>query len=452
MTRRCKTTYPWAGEWPGRSALHFAAWGALYALYYAAFEFFYRGFMVGVLRDRWGLEAAVWTQALLSTLIHLGKPLAETLAAFPAGFLFAFLAIRTRSLLWPHPAPPYYRAGNGRRRAGAARVVVGAVRVLVTGAHGFIGSHLVEKLVFEGASVRALVSPWGELENLSAIQGPIDIVRADVSEPDTLIKVCEDVELVYHAAARVADYGPAAAFRRVNVGGTKNLLLEAERANVTRFVLVSSVAVHRYTGFRDADPRALPRDGDINAYARSKVAAESLLDTAQLETVTVRPGLWPFGPRDPNFRQVAAALKKGRLPLVDGGRAVINTAYTENLVDGLWLAGKVPRAAGNAYVIADAGAPSWKEVFSELARILGAPAPRLSLPGRFVEPLSETLERAYALIAPEAEPPLTHYRGALMRRDVHFSLAAAQRDLGYTPAVSWQEGLERTVTSLGRRK
>ena len=94
-------TYPWAGEWPGRSALHFAAWGGLYALYYAAFEFFYRGFMVGVLRDRWGLEAAVWTQALLSTLIHVGKPLAETLAAFPAGFLFAFLALRTRSLLWP---------------------------------------------------------------------------------------------------------------------------------------------------------------------------------------------------------------------------------------------------------------------------------------------------------------------------------------------------------------
>ena len=135
---------------------------------------------------------------------------------------------------------------------------------------------------------------------------------------------------------------------------------------------------------------------------------------------------------------------------MDGGRAVVNTAYVENLVDGLWRAGTVPRAAGNAYVIADAGAPSWKEVFSELAQILSAPAPHLSLPGWFVEPLSETVERAYALAAPEAEPPLTRYRGALMRRDVHFSLSAAQRDLGYTPTVSWQEGLERTVESLDR--
>ena len=57
--------------------------------------------MLRVLADHWGLEAAVWTQALLSTLIHLGKPPAETLAAFPAGFLFALLAVRTQSLLWP---------------------------------------------------------------------------------------------------------------------------------------------------------------------------------------------------------------------------------------------------------------------------------------------------------------------------------------------------------------
>ena len=94
-------TYPWAGSWPGLSVWHFAAWAGLYALYYAAFEFFYRGFVLAALEPYWGLTAAVWTQVLLSTLIHVGKPLAETLAAFPAGFLFAFLALRTRSLVWP---------------------------------------------------------------------------------------------------------------------------------------------------------------------------------------------------------------------------------------------------------------------------------------------------------------------------------------------------------------
>ena len=94
-------TYPWAGSWPGLSVWHFTAWAGVYALYYVAFEFFYRGFLTAVLEPQWGLTAAVWTQVLLSTLIHVGKPLTETLAAFPAGFLFAFLALRTRSLVWP---------------------------------------------------------------------------------------------------------------------------------------------------------------------------------------------------------------------------------------------------------------------------------------------------------------------------------------------------------------
>lgn len=96
-----QATYPWSGAWPGQSPWTFLAWAGLYALYYLAFEFFYRGFLIAVLREHWGLAAAVWTQLLLSTLIHLGKPLSEALAAFPAGFLFAFLALRTRSLLWP---------------------------------------------------------------------------------------------------------------------------------------------------------------------------------------------------------------------------------------------------------------------------------------------------------------------------------------------------------------
>lgn len=322
------------------------------------------------------------------------------------------------------------------------------MKVLVTGAHGFIGSHLVDKLLQEGASVRALVSPWGKLENLLGVRERLELVRADVRDPESLKGVCDDVRLIYHAAARVADYGPEAAFWRVNVSGTENLLREAERAQVTRLVLVSSVAVHRYSGFRNADPRTLPRDGTLSAYAGSKVAAEMALASAGLETVSVRPGLWPFGPRDPNFARVVKLLQKGQLPLVGGGRAVLNTAYVENLVDGLWLAGTVPQAAGRVYVVADAGTPSWRELLSELAGMLDAPEPRLSLPGWLSESLGSAVEGGYGLVVPKREPPLTRYRGALMRRDIHFSLAAAERELGYRPRLSWQEGLARTVASL----
>lgn len=96
-----QAAYPWAGDWPGRSPLHLVAWAGLYAAYYAAYEFFYRGFLLRGLEPYWGLSAAIWVQTLASTLLHLGKPVAETIGAVPMGLVFAALAVRSRSLVWP---------------------------------------------------------------------------------------------------------------------------------------------------------------------------------------------------------------------------------------------------------------------------------------------------------------------------------------------------------------
>jgi uncharacterized protein len=96
-----QATYPWPGAWAGTTVLHLLTWTALYAAYYLAFEFFYRGFLLRTLESAWGLPAAIWAQTAASTLVHLGKPLPETLAAIPFGLLFAVLAVRGRSLLWP---------------------------------------------------------------------------------------------------------------------------------------------------------------------------------------------------------------------------------------------------------------------------------------------------------------------------------------------------------------
>ena len=334
--------------------------------------------------------------------------------------------------------------------------VGGRVRALVTGAHGFIGSHLFERLLGAGFGVRALVSPWGSLKNLEAVQG-LELLRADITNEDRLKGVCDGVDVVFHAAARVADWGPWEAFHKTNVLGTQNLLRKAERAGVRRFVLVSSVAVFPYTGFRNADARLLTREaGGVRggaAYARSKIAAEDRVMGAGreggLEGVIVRPGLLPFGPRDANLERVVGALKRGLLPLVNGGRAVMNTAYVENLVEGLLLAGTVPEAAGKSYVIADAGGVSWRDFFGTLAELLDVPKPRLSLAGALPSAAARPVETLWAALAPESEPPLTRYRAELMRRDVHFSLQHAFDELEYRPQVTWREGLARTVAASG---
>lgn len=320
------------------------------------------------------------------------------------------------------------------------------MRALVTGAHGFVGSHLVEALLAEGHEVRALVSPWGQLANLRGVLAEVEVVRADIRVPDALDVACAGIDVVFHAAARVADWGPWPPFHETNVLGTEHVLRAAARAGAGRLVHVSSVAVHRYRGFRDADPRTAPLDGDLNAYARSKVMAERLVAAAtDLETVIVRPGAWPFGPRDPVLEQVIRALRRPAFPLVGDGSAVLNTAYVGNLTRGLVLAGVVPRAAGRVYLVADDGAPSWREALGELARLIGARPRWLSLPPSLAAAGGAGAEAAWRLFAPRRPPPVRRYLAALMRHDLHFSTHHAREELGFAPAVSWREGLARSV-------
>ena len=323
------------------------------------------------------------------------------------------------------------------------------MKLLVTGAHGFIGSHLCERLLSSGFEVRGLVTPWGNTGNLTRIAGEprFELLRADVTTPATLTGCMAGVEAVIHAAARVGDWGDPAGFLRTNVEGTSNLLKAATDGGVKRFVLVSSVAVHRYTGFRNAEPHEVPRDNTDLAYARSKIAAEDLVLAWPGEGVIVRPGLWPFGARDPQLRRVAKALQAGSLPLLDDGRRVLNTAYVENLVQGLELAATESGVGGRTFVIADDGAPTWAQVLGELAGLIGAPPPRLRLPAAVAVPVAGAVESLWARFAPGREPPLTRYRAGLMRHDVHFSIAAARRDLGYEPVFSWREGLTHSVAN-----
>ncbi|MEM6430535.1 MAG: CPBP family intramembrane glutamic endopeptidase [Deinococcota bacterium] len=96
-----QATYPWAGAWAGTSFAALVLWSLLRLIYYSAFEFFYRGFLLEVVREQHGLTVAIWIQAACSFLIHLGTPTAEVIAALPAGFLFAALALRGRSLVYP---------------------------------------------------------------------------------------------------------------------------------------------------------------------------------------------------------------------------------------------------------------------------------------------------------------------------------------------------------------
>lgn len=95
------STYPWPGPWVGATLARLGIWLVVYAFYYLAFEAFYRGFVIDVATRAASPTAALWLSVVMATLVHLGKPLSEVIAAAPASVLFAVLAVRSRSILYP---------------------------------------------------------------------------------------------------------------------------------------------------------------------------------------------------------------------------------------------------------------------------------------------------------------------------------------------------------------
>ena len=319
------------------------------------------------------------------------------------------------------------------------------MKALVTGAAGFIGSHVVEELVRAGHEVRAMDLAWAQRNEHS--DGKIERISGDVTDPEACARAVVGCDGVIHLAAVVADWGPASEFLRVNVGGTQALVRAARQAGVRRFVLTSSVGVHRYRGFRDAD-ESLPRDANINAYCLSKIAAEDVVreQSGEMEWSIVRPGTFPFGPRDRQaFYSMAQAIERRRLGYINRGRSLITTVFVENLALGMRLALEHPAAAGEAFVIGDDWRGTWRELLTRIAEELGARPPRLSLPLRPAYAVAWLWEGLYRLLRIRSAPLLTRYRVLVAGRDCHFVSDKARRLIGYQPRVGMDEAIRRSV-------
>jgi len=321
------------------------------------------------------------------------------------------------------------------------------MRVLVTGGNGFIGSALAARLSAEGHRVRCLVHRGREL--LDRLE--VETVPGSVAEPKSLAAALDDVELVYHLAGsgRAGDWGRRRWFFEVNARGTRNVLDAAAKAGVRRFVHMSSLAVHRFTGHVDAD-EDVSADQDKYAYGASKAEAERHVQAAgadgRMETVIIRPGVVVFGPEDMTaFVYMAPLLEKGRWTHVKRGRPLLCYCFVDNLVDGLLLAGKDPAAAGETFIITDDLKISWKDFATRVIAAFGAREKTFSFPVPIARAAGIVLESVFKLFRSKSPPPITDYRTALVSRDFHFSCDKAKQILGYKPAIGFEEGLSRTV-------
>ena len=316
-------------------------------------------------------------------------------------------------------------------------------RVLVTGANGFTGSHLARALLAEGYQVRALVRrPESLPEDL---RGRLEIVAGDVRDAPAVDRAVEGREIVFHVAALYRDTSASSrAYWEVNVGGTEHVLAACERYCVQRLVHCSTVGVHGHVTRIPADETAPVRPTD--AYQRSKAAGEERVwgwfRRTGIPTTVVRPaGI--YGPGDLRFLKLFASLQRGRFIMLGSGRLLFHMSYIDNLVQGYLRCATEPAAIGEAFIIADAEPLPLKELVARVARVVGGPARSWRLP---VWPfyLAGALCEA-ACVPLGIRPPLHRRRVGFFTHQRAFSIAKAQRLLGYAPSVSLDEGLRRTA-------
>ncbi|MCG8454923.1 MAG: NAD-dependent epimerase/dehydratase family protein [Holophagales bacterium] len=328
--------------------------------------------------------------------------------------------------------------------------------VFVTGAAGFIGRHLVERLLRDGAAVRALL--LAEEAVPPAWPETVEIVRGDVADAAGMEKAVSGAGTVVHLAAVVVDWGPEGLYRRVTVGGTENVLRAAAKAadaerGGPRVVLASSIVVYGDNLGRGPCGEERRHGRAFGPYSRAKQAQEDLARELaaelDLELVVVRPAN-VFGVGSGPWVEMVLPLLEGRQPtLIAGGELDAGLCHVRNLVQLLALAATRREAVGRIYNGADGSGVTWRRYFGDLARIAGLPEPR-SIPRWVAGPLARASELAWRLLGRQGRPPITLEALNLVGSHHRIPIERAREELGYEPTFGYAQAIEELERSLGQ--
>jgi nucleoside-diphosphate-sugar epimerase len=316
-------------------------------------------------------------------------------------------------------------------------------RILITGATGFIGSHLADALAAKNHQLRCLVRKTSSLAWIKDL--PVEYVYGDLFDHEVLRRAVREVDVVYHLAG-LTKATTKEEYARGNHLATKNLLeaVLAERPGLSRFVHVSTqAAVGPSVGGVPVDETTPFHP--ITTYGVTKMEAEKeclrLMDRLPI-TITRPPAV--YGPRDKDVFEFFSAMSKGLQPMIGFNNKQVSLIHVKDLVDGIIAAGEHPRAVGQTYFIASEQYYDWKTVGRITAGVMGKKALRLRIPEAGVYAIAAVSE-LYGLVS--RKPVLLNFEKA---RDIvqdawTCSIAKAQRELGFKESLSLEEGIRGTV-------
>lgn len=313
----------------------------------------------------------------------------------------------------------------------------------VTGGTGLLGGRLVETLLRDGWTVRALYRSPKDADRLLALGA--EPVQGDLGDISSLRPGVAGADAVFHCAALFTMWAPPAEFERVNVEGTRNLLAAASDAGVKRFVQIAAAGVvmgkrRAMTGVTEDAPLAYPAWAP---YLASKARAMRLVVQADAPrgmrtTVIMPPLIW--GPGMPMLEEVARDVAAGRFAWPGGGRQMMSTAHVDNVCHcAILAAARSP--GGRAYFVTDGEDRTMREVMTALLASRGVKVEARDVPIGAAWLIATLMEGAWRTFRLKGHPPLTRQMLRLVGYDFTISDRRARSELAYAPVVSWQDGL-----------
>jgi nucleoside-diphosphate-sugar epimerase len=320
-----------------------------------------------------------------------------------------------------------------------------ATTILITGATGFIGSRLALRCLDEGMEVRALGLRRSAVEQQNAREleeAGAEILDVTLEDEVRLAEVSAGVDTVFHLAAAQHEANvPDQHFRRVNVEGTRNLLVAAERSGVRRFVHGSTIGVYQWEPGVTVGEGSPLLPGDI--YGITKLEAEEVVRSRskRLPFVIARISE-TYGPGDRRLLKLFRGARRGLCVQIGSGRNLHHLVYIDDLIDGLRLVAREERALGRTLVLAGTRPVTTREMLEGVSLSVGRRPRILRVPLAPVLVAAGLLEDALRPLG--VQPPLHRRRMDFFRKSYAFSLETAS-GLGYTPRVGPDEGIGATA-------
>jgi nucleoside-diphosphate-sugar epimerase len=324
------------------------------------------------------------------------------------------------------------------------------MRALVTGAGGFIGSHLVRELLRRGHVVTALCQAGSATQNMLAHEA--NIAFGDVTNPESLQKACAGQDWIFHCAGIVSGYGPWERYLKVGVEGTRNVINFAAQGSASRFVHLSSISVYgtRPEGRLYTEVTPFEESPEAwNYYVRQKVLSEKELwkahNQGKIQATAIRPSL-VLGPGDRNVvRRTLSLLQSPVAAIIGDGKNRVPCVVIEELVETIINAASNEATIGKAYNLSGRE-PITQIEYMDIHALAASIRPlRLRIPARLAHFSCSILEALYGIARSEREPFCTRLALAFAGNDFNIDCSLAERELGWQGRASYAEAIARSV-------